>query len=243
MGREIVRNMSRTVRGAQKGSDVLVADRGGPCVLVASRIRLLRDSISQLLRVNGLTVVSVSEDTVVASVAEREPAVAILDVTSPSMFEMMRQLAARHSNVRLLAFGVGDSDGEVLACAQSGAAGFLPLDSGPDQLVDAIARVQRDELVCSPHVAAVLFRRQAMRGPMYVPADSTALTPREEQVLALVEQGMSNKEIAGKLNISLTTVKNHVHRVLEKLHVRRRGAAAARVRAIARSQRTMPYTR
>jgi two-component system, NarL family, nitrate/nitrite response regulator NarL len=127
--------------------------------------------------------------------------------------------------------GVGDSDIEVLACARAGAAGFLPLESGPSELVAAIESIRRDELVCSPHVAALLFRGQAKRAPGLAGAETTHLTAREAEVLALIDRGLSNKEIAAQLSLSLTTVKNHVHRILEKLHVRRRGAAAARVRA------------
>ena len=88
---------------------------------------------------------------------------------------------------------------------------------------------------CSPRIAASLFRRIASLAERAVtPAD--ALTLREQQVLALIREGLGNKEIADQLRISLATVKNHVHNVLEKLHVTRR-AQAARIDALHTQQR------
>jgi DNA-binding CsgD family transcriptional regulator len=72
------------------------------------------------------------------------------------------------------------------------------------------------------------------------PADTSALTPREREVLALVGEGLSNKEISRRLSIGLSTVKNHVHNLLEKLHVSRRGAAAARLRPDDRGTPSLP---
>ncbi len=206
-------------------------DGSDPLVVVASPVRLLREGIAQVLRAHGLRhIVLATEDTILAELGGKAE-IAILDISRPSMLEVMRELAARHARLRVLALGVGESDLEVLACARAGAAGFLPLESGPGELIAAIESIRRDELVCSPHVAALLFRGQATRAPGVPGAESTHLTPREVEVLALIDRGLSNKEIAAQLSLSLTTVKNHVHRILEKLHVRRRGAAAARVRA------------
>ena len=84
---------------------------------------------------------------------------------------------------------------------------------------------------CAPHIAAAMFARlvgllqqPCFHGPL------PALSSRESEILALVEQGRSNKEIARQLAISVATVKNHMHNILQKLQVGRRGQAAARVR-------------
>ena len=216
--------------GTLNGNGGTFDDDNAPRLFVVSQIRLLRDGIARLLRTNGVRAIALaSEKTALADIRHATPDVAILDVSAPSVFQLMRELTERHPTVRLLALGVGESDAEVLACAKAGAAGYLPLESGIDDLMTAIANVRRDELVCSPHVAAFLFRH-ATRAGAPMTGESATLTAREQQVLALVERGFSNKEIAAHLNIGLTTVKNHVHHILEKLHVRRRGAAAARVR-------------
>jgi DNA-binding NarL/FixJ family response regulator len=76
-----------------------------------------------------------------------------------------------------------------------------------------------------------MFRRlAALAGSREVVADDAQLTSRERQILKFVDEGLSNKEIAHRLQIGVSTVKNHVHRILEKLHVSRRGEAAARLR-------------
>ena len=227
--------------------ELAIAGDGAPRILVVSHLRLLREGIARMLRVRGFNRIALASDaTVLADVRQMEPDIAILDVSTPSMLQVMRSLVERHANVRLLALGVDGSDGAVLACAEAGAAGYLPSESGPDELVAAIDSVQRDELVCSPHVAAVLFRRIATHVPADRSAESTPLTRREQEVLALVDRGLSNKEIAAQLSISLTTVKNHVHRILEKLQVSRRGAAAARLRGTMTADHRStfaPYTR
>ena len=90
----------------------------------------------------------------------------------------------------------------------------------------------RGEAACSPRVAAALLRRVADRGARARRLDGefAPLTSRERQIVALIDEGLSNKEIAARLCIELSTVKNHVHNLLEKLGARGRGEAAARVR-------------
>jgi DNA-binding NarL/FixJ family response regulator len=91
--------------------------------------------------------------------------------------------------------------------------------------------VARGEALCSPRVAGLLFRRVTALACERAPqADLSLLTQRERETLSLIEHGLSNKEIARRLAIRLTTVKNHVHHILEKLGVSRRGAAAAVIR-------------
>jgi DNA-binding NarL/FixJ family response regulator len=87
--------------------------------------------------------------------------------------------------------------------------------------------------VCSPQIAATLFRRvAALAGDRSPPASLGGLTEREREILTLIEHGCSNKEIARQLRVKVTTVKNHVHNILEKLGVSRRGAAARLARTV-----------
>jgi DNA-binding NarL/FixJ family response regulator len=204
------------------------ADRA-PRILVVSPVRLIREGVAAMLAARGQRHVKLAASaTVTDDVHEDQVDVVILDVTRPSTLRVMHTLSERYADVPMLALGVEEADAEVLACAEAGAAGYLPLESDADDLVVAIARARRNELVCSARIAALLFRRQvALRAKP--PLGDARLTRREQEVLTLVDHGLSNKEIAAELSISLTTVKNHVHRILEKLHVRRRGAAAARL--------------
>jgi DNA-binding NarL/FixJ family response regulator len=95
-----------------------------------------------------------------------------------------------------------------------------------------LAGVMRGETICPPSVVAALVRHIADRaGEGRDPVEDGHLTSREREVLVLIEQGLTNKEIARRLGIEERTVKNHVHHVLDKLRVRHRGEAAARLRA------------
>jgi two-component system, NarL family, nitrate/nitrite response regulator NarL len=86
---------------------------------------------------------------------------------------------------------------------------------------------------CSAQATAALVRRLTVLADRRRPeARRAALTPREREIVMLIDRGMSNKQIARELHIELATVKNHVHSVLEKLHVERRGAAAAVMRGL-----------
>ena len=122
--------------------------------------------------------------------------------------------------------GVREIESEVLACAAAGIDGYVRMDAAVDELVTVVESVMRNELVCSPKVAASLYHSVASQG-----ADGGApLTGRELQVVELMSRGLSNKEIAKRLEISLHTVKNHIHNLLTKLDVESRYKAAALVK-------------
>lgn len=213
-----------------------------PRILVLSAVRLLRDAIARALDGEGFSAVRFASPlTLPDDWADTAPDVVLADVGSPQMLERMRQVSALFPRARIIAFGVDDNEADVLACAEAGAAGFLVRESGPADLRLAIDSVIRDELICSPRVAAALLRRAArvaahtgLSSSVRASASDstptpTRLTARERQVLALVDRGMSNKEIGAALHISVATVKHHVHNILEKLQVRRRWAAAAQL--------------
>jgi two-component system nitrate/nitrite response regulator NarL len=100
-------------------------------------------------------------------------------------------------------------------------------NSSVTEFVQAIERTAAGELLCSPGIAAQLLRRAAHQPQPPGQAVGPILTSREQQVLLLLKEGRSNKEIGSALNIAEATVKNHVHHVLEKLQVTTRSQAAA----------------
>src|SRR5262249_10913963 len=132
--------------------------------------------------------------------------------------------------VRVIGFGVEEIEGEILACAEAGLAGYVPCDASLDDLVVRVESVLRGELLCTPRMAATLFHRlETQAGNGRGEPQAVALTAREREVLRLIDGGLSNKEIAVRLRIEVSTVKNHVHKVLEKLNVTSRAQAAARL--------------
>lgn len=202
-------------------------------MLVVAEVRLYRDGLVRVLDARAdLRVVGSATSAREALMLARQlrPDIVLFDVATPGMLGAAREIGGA-TGARLIAFAVQDTEQAVLACAEAGLAGYVALGDTLDELLSAIRVVARDEVSCSPHMAGSLFRRvgtlSASRAPL---ADVDPLTARERQIVALLDEGRSNKEIAHALGIEVATVKNHVHRVLEKLGVGRRGEAAAHMR-------------
>jgi two-component system, NarL family, nitrate/nitrite response regulator NarL len=125
---------------------------------------------------------------------------------------------------------VPETEDDVIPCVEAGAAACLARETPFTELVATIEHVVSGESVASPRVTAMLLQRLATLSTERANGHEEQLTLREREIVALIDEGLSNKEIAERLYIELPTVKNHVHNILEKLHVRRRYEAAARMR-------------
>ncbi len=214
-------------------------------ILLISDIRLYREGLAEVLRREpGFGVLGAVRSFVEAQerLSTDPPDVVLLDVSMPDSLAFVRQVTQMTPTVRLVALGVPEIDTDVVACAEAGIVGYVPRDGSLEDLRSAIQSVERGELLCSPRVAATLLRRLAAlaaAAPRTTPVPPTStLTRRELQILRLIEEGLTNKEIAVKLGIEVATVKNHVHNLLEKLRLHRRADAAAYSRRLAR--RTPP---
>jgi DNA-binding NarL/FixJ family response regulator len=153
--------------------------------------------------------------------------VALLNMSSVRSMTVLRAITDNDRSLPVIALGVSETEEHVLACAEAGAAGYLPKRASFADLLAVMKSVARGETVCSPRIAARLLRRVAMLAAQQQPDPRQArLTPRQHQILTLIEQGLSNKDIASHLSIEIRTVKNHVHNIFDKLQVRSRGEAA-----------------
>jgi DNA-binding NarL/FixJ family response regulator len=125
-----------------------------------------------------------------------------------------------------------DQEDTLLEWAEAGVAGFVPREASMEDLIVTLVCAVRGEFRCSPQFAGRLLGRLRQHGhvDLQAPVDENPLTPRECEIVSLIDRGLSNKAIAASLGIEMATVKNHVHNLLEKLHVHRRGEAAARLR-------------
>jgi DNA-binding NarL/FixJ family response regulator len=150
--------------------------------------------------------------------------------------DFAKLLSAQLPDIKIIAFAVREISAEVLACAEAGVAAYVGPDSSAEDLVNAVEWALRGELYCSARTAAALFKQIGVLAQSRLQLAPILLTRREVEILGLIEQGLSNKEIARALQIGGATVKNHVHSVLTKLSVRRRGEAAAQFRASRRPQ-------
>jgi two-component system, NarL family, nitrate/nitrite response regulator NarL len=196
-------------------------------VAIISNIRLYREGLADLLAQRGFEVVATAADGMAAVDCVRRtlPEVVVLDMAMLDSAATVRALVDVSPAVRVLAVAVPETERHVLACVEAGVVGYVPRDGSLDDLTDALRRVLRGEVACSPKIAASLLRRVAeLAARPRAPIER--LTAREVEILQLIDRGLSNKEIARRLCIELSTVKNHVHNILRKLHVRRRIDAA-----------------
>jgi two-component system, NarL family, nitrate/nitrite response regulator NarL len=203
-------------------------------VLIVDDLRLYREGLAHALGQRPqIAVVGTSSRRAAAltEIARLQPAVVLLDMAMPESFVMVRELRECAPDVKVVALAVADDDQDVLACAEVGLAGYVPRDGSFEDLVAAVESAARGELLCSPRMAAALFRRLATLADGREPTrGEQQLTTRELEILRLIGDRLSNKEIAARLSIEVATVKNHVHNILEKLHVHTRSEAAARLR-------------
>jgi DNA-binding NarL/FixJ family response regulator len=205
-------------------------------LLILGEVGLYREALARSLEGDGrfevvAAAAGVEEALEVLELVEADVLLVDTRVTGGDGANAVRALAAAAPQVKLVALAVREVEREVIAVAEAGASAYVTPDASVEDLASAVQSIERGEVLCSPEMAAGLFRRVAALARERQPAPiEEKLTARELDVMRLIEEGRSNKEIAAALSIELATVKNHVHRILEKLHVHRRSEAAARAR-------------
>ncbi len=152
-------------------------------------------------------------DDAVAGIRKAQPDVVLLDVHMPGGggVEVLR----RSQGPRFLALSVSDDPKDVIAVIRAGARGYVTKTIAPDELADAIERVNEGDAVFSPRLAG--FVLDAFNRPAEPDVDT--LTPREQEVIQHIARGYLYKEIAQRLGISVKTVEAHVSSVLRKLQL------------------------
>jgi two-component system nitrate/nitrite response regulator NarL len=204
-------------------------------VVVVSDVRLHGEGLTFCLshhdRVEVVGVAS-SLNSALIIIAEYHPDVVLLDMVTHASLAISRAIIAASPLTKIVAFAVDEIERDVQACAEAGITNYVSRDGSADDIVAAVHHALCGELHCSPRMAAFLFHQLANVSRHQVGSGFlTDLTRREFEIVSLLERGLSNKEIARQLQIGVATAKNHVHNILDKLRVHRRGEAAARFRA------------
>ena len=195
-------------------------------VLVVDDHRIVREGIRSLMEdIEDIQVIGEAGNGYegVALVESLNPDVVLMDMMMPQMdgLEATRQITGKHPHIHILVLTSFIADDKVFPAIKAGARGYLLKDSGSKELIDAIRKVHRGEPSLGPEIA------QKVLNEIRKPAPGERLTPdplteRELEVLKLVAEGKSNKEIAAELNISMHTARTHVNRILSKLHLANR---------------------
>jgi DNA-binding NarL/FixJ family response regulator len=198
--------------------------------IVLSDIRIHREVLSMVLdREAEIEIVSTegNGDGALAWVGGSRPDVVVVDVAMIGAAELIARLTATGANVNVLAICVPDEDNSILQCVEAGAAAYITREASLSEMISAVTRLAQGEVLCSPRVLRSLATRASTREIV----SSAPLTRRELQVIDLIAEGLSNQQISHRLSIELSTVKNHVHNILDKLNVRDRSQAVRWVRA------------
>lgn len=200
-------------------------------VLVLSDVCLYREGLVRILAGEPCvaSVLTAHSGADAVEVLSRDATkVALIDLALAGALETVRMLRARFPEVRFVALGVQDEQQQVVDCAEAGMIGYVCRTGSAADLVESIRCAGAGELACSRQIAGVLIARVAwLAGTSRRSEPASPLTPREVQIVRLVDEGLTNKEIASRLNISAATARNHIHSILEKLGVRTRSRAAA----------------
>lgn len=195
-------------------------------VVIIAGTRLYREGLAQLLtREPLLTVVATQPNgqQALSELTKTAPDVVLLDMATDESHATARELRLAAPSVRVVAIGIADSDAEVVACAELGVAGYVTRDGSLEELVATMHSAAKGELICTPRTAGTLIRRLATLAAQHDSQSRNArLTRRELEIAELLFDSLSNKEIAVRLRIEVATVKNHVHNLMEKLHIHRR---------------------
>jgi len=157
--------------------------------------------------------------------------IVLIDVTQSIDLDEVRAIASERTDVALVALGLREERRDVVRCGRAGFSGYVDRNASIEGLCQALSNASSGRLACSAEISGgllrALFGLERRANPMEL---GDALTRREGEVLQLIGQGLSNKEIARHLRLSLATVKHHVHHILQKLKLPRRAQAMRRVR-------------
>lgn len=200
-------------------------------ILLVDDHALFRAGIASLLQAWGMEVVGEAGDGLEALELARktEPELVLMDIRMPRCngLEATRLIKTEMPETKIVMVTVSDDDADLFEAIKAGAEGYLLKDMSEEELSRTLAGIAAGEPVLSPRLAARILDEFARRSRAMEEPREPELTDRELQVLSLVAEGATNREIAERLVISENTVSFHVKNILAKLHLKNRAQAVA----------------
>ncbi len=202
-------------------------------LLILSDIRFLREGLAEVLardRAFHVAGAAAHLGEALAILRASPVQIILIDAALPDGLIAATQLRDLDYGAHIVPLALSETDSVVIAWAEAGATGYVPRSVGLDDLVMFLKEIVRGEQACSRRIASSLLRwvsrASHANGPLSPATPGSELTAREHQIAGLICAGLSNKEISRDLNIGLATTKSHVHNLLGKLELRRRGQLA-----------------
>ena len=198
-------------------------------VMVVDDHPMWRDSVARDLTEAGYDVVATAGDAAQALriLPATSPDVVVLDLQLPDLsgVDAIQQLTAAQPGIRVLVLSASGEQQDVLDAVKAGASGYLVKSAAREEFIDAVRRTADGDAVFTPGLAGLVlgeYRRLASSPPADRDTDAPRLSERETEILRLVAKGLTYKQIAERLVISIRTVQNHVQNTLGKLQLHNR---------------------
>ena len=199
----------------------------GMCVRVvlADDHKIMREGLCSLLRNDPrVEIAGVAEDgrSAVQLVREQNPDVVVMDVAMPDLngIDAARRIKSERPDVRILALSMHSDKRYISSMLQAGASGYLLKDCAFKELVQAIHTVARGHVYLSPTIASLVTEEYVRQLMDKEATPASRLTPKEREVLQLMAEGHSTKQIAAALTLSVKTIETHRQQIMEKLDMR-----------------------
>lgn len=205
-------------------------------ILIADDHLLFVEGLQNLLEARGLKVVGVAHDGLeaVSKARSLRPDVILMDINMPRCngLEATRRIKAELPDIQIVMLTISEDDENLFEAIKSGASGYLLKELSSRAFFEMLAGLQEGQAPFSPGLAARVLRefsRLAESAPSASApsAPDDALTPRQREILTLVAQGLGYKQVAEKLGLSESTIKNHMRAVMDRLHLQNRAEVMA----------------
>lgn len=203
-------------------------------VVVVDDGRLNRECLAAQLTMNGVVAAAAWDlPSLLAEVDVARPDAILLNIDTPDSATLLQLALDLDRATKVIVYGLStDRESEIVTCAEAGVAGLHLRTESFDHLLNLTSTSADGRAQCSAEVSSILLKRvYAFAAQANPDATTDVLTPREIEILELIEQGLTNQQIASRLSLTLHTVKNHVHNLLSKLGVASRAEAVTVFRA------------
>ena len=202
-------------------------------VLIVNSHRLFAESVAALLSTQEHFVIvgSITDlHDIPNSLRSTSPDIVLINVSKelPDVLALIRKIKSETPKLKVIICGIDRENESLLEFIEAGVSGYVLKDASFDELLKTLEDVHHKRARCSPQLTAMVFARLTQLSrerSIGTQPNGTSLTPRERSILEFIALGLTNKEIAQRLEISVFTVKNHVHNILDKLHVNYRREA------------------